>query len=75
MKIKNRRSVNNELIGYCSFAKPSDFVEVTEWSNGDGVDVSINAEHNLGSRTISMTWGEFEAMKKAIKFLTLSPKI
>lgn len=57
MKIDNRKSVSDELKKYDHLAKDSDFIEVTEWTNGDGIDVQIGEKP-----TISITYGELEAL-------------
>lgn len=46
---------------YCHFAKEHDFVEVTEWANGEGCDIKIHTE-NSGIQTISLTEGEWQAL-------------
>ena len=33
-----------ELESWCYIAKPHDFIEVTEWHNGEGFDVCINSD-------------------------------
>lgn len=54
----NRYSTS--LKGYCVFAKEHSFIEVTEWSYGEGKDVTIN---NCGEeRTFKLTHGEFQAL-------------
>lgn len=45
------------------FAGESDFVEVCEWKNGNGYDVSVNDTH------FSFTIGEFKAIEYLIKQL------
>jgi hypothetical protein len=40
-----RRAVFSELKGYCIFAGDSDFIEVTNWSNGDGYDICIERKN------------------------------
>jgi hypothetical protein len=42
-----------------------DFLEVTEWTNGEGYDIHISDVD--GQKTFTLTWGQFEAMKKCIK--------
>jgi hypothetical protein len=44
-----------------------DFLEVTEWTNGEGYDIHI--EDSSGSTRFMLTWGQFEAMKKCIKVI------
>lgn len=60
MEYAKRKSVNDKLRKYCHLAKDSDFIEVTEWVNGEGWDITIN------DRVISLTYGEL----KAINYLT-----
>ncbi len=44
-----------------SYHKAGDFIEVTEWSNGEGYDVTIN------EKQFSLHFTEYEALKKIIK--------
>lgn len=63
MEIYERKSVNDSLKKYDHLAKDSDFIEVTEWANGEGWDVSLN------ERVISLTYGQLEAIKYLVKVL------
>lgn len=63
MEFNKRKSVNDNLKKYDHMAKDSDFIEVTEWANGEGWDISIN------ERLISLTFGQLEAIKYLIKSL------
>jgi len=57
-EFNKRKSVNDKLIKYCVLAKDdSDFIEVTEWTNGEGWDIAINDK-----KIYSLTWGELEAI-------------
>ena len=64
MERVNRKSVNDKLKKYDHLAKDSDFIEVTEWTNGEGWDISIN------DNIISLTWGQLEAINYLIKVLS-----
>lgn len=64
IKHYNRKSVFTELINFCHLSKPHDFLEVTNWHNGEGFDVTIN------DVTTQLTWGQFKALKKLLKELT-----
>jgi len=64
MEINERRSVFVELKDYCNLSKEDDFIEVTEWTNGEGYDVNIN------ERQFMLTHGEFDALNKCIKKLS-----
>ena len=62
IKTYSRPAKFAELKGYCPFAKDDDYVEITEWWNGEGFDVSISEE-----KTISLTWGEWELIQKMVE--------
>ena len=49
-----RKSKFAELKAWCHLSKPHDFIEVTQWHNGEGVDVCINSS---GEQRFSLTWG------------------
>jgi hypothetical protein len=42
-----------------------DFLEVTEWTNGEGYDICILDV--AGEKQFHLTWGQFRALKKCIK--------
>ena len=63
-KIEHRKSIHDNLIVYCHLAKADDYIEITEWTDGEGFDVNINEREMF-----SLTWGEFSAIKKLIKQL------
>lgn len=65
IEIKKRKSVSVETKEYDVLAKDGNFIEVTEWTNGDGVDIHNSRE----GQTINLTWGEFKAVKKLVKIL------
>ena len=57
----NRPAVCCHLIDFDPlFAKDSDFIEVCEWKNGEGYDISINDTH------YSFTHGELKAIEYLI---------
>ena len=62
MEQYDRKAKFTELKKYCHLAKEHDFIEVTEWHNGEGFDVT------LGEKSISLTWGEFEAMTALVHY-------
>lgn len=62
-EFSKRKSINDKLSKYDILAKDSDFIEVTEWANGEGLDVSIN------ERLINLTYGELEAINHLSKSL------
>lgn len=65
-KTKERKSINADLNDFCYLAKPHDFIEVTDWSNLDGYDITI------GEKQISLTCGELDAIKALVKKLNKS---
>ena len=71
IKVTTRKSTFLELKDYCIGSMAKDgidkghFLEVTEWSNGEGYDIHILDDE--GERQIQLSWGQFEAMKKCIK--------
>lgn len=71
MEVSNRRAVFTELNDFCHLSKEHDYVEVTEWTNGEGY--TINVSSSGGDRTIDLTYGQFKAIKKAIKYLDKLP--
>ena len=62
-KTKERKSINADLNDFCYLAKPHDFIEVTDWSNLDGYDITLN------DKQISVTRGELDAIKALVKKL------
>jgi hypothetical protein len=61
--IRNSRAT--ALKPFDSFARDEDFMEVTDWYNGEGVDVFIQSV--TGEQRFSLTWGEWEALKALLK--------
>lgn len=66
-KITERKvnCVSASLEQFDHLANPEDFIEIREWSNGEGFDLYINMRKKVTN--IELTWGEWEAMKKMIK--------
>jgi hypothetical protein len=62
MKVENRRSVTKKLDS--GWHKEHDFMEVTEWANGEGWDIVISEKERF-----SLHFTEFKALKKIIKYL------
>ena len=62
MKEYTRTAKFTELKHYNHLAKENDFMEVTEWYNGEGFDVVIN------DRKFQLTWGEFEALQALVHY-------
>ena len=66
-KTTQRKAVHTDLVEYCIFASKGDFAEVTEWSNGEGYDISICTGRDGYHRQFSLSYGEFKAIKAIIK--------
>jgi len=58
--MKLRKSDSIELKKFCIHAKKNDFIEITEWVNGEGFEVRLDTE--LEPRILAMTTGEIEAL-------------
>ena len=63
MELYKRKAVNDSLKKYDHLAKDSDFIEVTEWANGEGWDICLN------DKPISLTCGQLEAIKYLVRTL------
>ena len=61
----NRKSIMVSLDDSI-YHKPSDFIEVTEWANGEGWDITLDTNNN---QTFSLHESEFDEIKKMIKHL------
>ena len=58
MKLVNKKSVNDKLskYDYLSNRNSDDFIEVTEWTNGEGIAVVIN------EKVYELTYGQLDAI-------------
>ena len=61
-----KKAVFSNLKKYDFNAGENDFIEVTEWKNGEGFDVDIVGK--LSTR-FQLTWGEYTALNKLVKKL------
>ncbi len=57
MKINNRKSIYDDLQKYDCLKNKSSFIEITEWANGEGWDITID------EKMFNLTYGELEAIK------------
>lgn len=64
MEFKDRKSINDKLSIYDYLAKDDDFIEITEWVNGEGIDISIS-----DNKQFSFTYGELDAINHLTKSL------
>ena len=63
MKIGSRKSICDDLQKYDHLKNKSSFIEITEWTNGEGWDIAIN------EKMINLTYGELEAINYLTKAL------
>ena len=63
MEFNNRKSISDKLKKYDYLAKDNDFIEVIEWTNGEGYDISIN------DKIISLTRGQIDAINYLVRSL------
>lgn len=66
MEHVSKKSVNDRLRKYDFMAKEDDFVEVTQWVNGEGYDITIE------DRKMSLTNGELDAINYLVQTLRYS---
>lgn len=59
MEFVNRKSVHDDLKKYDYISKDNGYIEVTEWANGEGIDITIE---NKDTKLISLTYGELDAI-------------
>ena len=69
MEKSTRKSVSDSLSKYDYLVNKDEhsFIEVTEWANGEGFDITIETKNK--SRLMSLTIGELEAINYLTKSL------
>lgn len=69
MEKSTRKSVSDSLSKYDYLVNKDEhsFIEVTEWANGEGFDITIETKDK--SRLMSLTIGELEAINYLTKSL------
>jgi len=67
MDFNSRKSVTNKLEDYCANSRDGEFIEVTEWTNGEGYDIAISRTYDYQS--FNLTHGEVKALKELVKAL------
>ena len=72
--VNKRKAAHVELNDISIFAKDGDFIEVTEWTNGDGFDLYIS--RNGGKETfLPMEYDVFEALVNLVNKIGFKPVI
>lgn len=61
IEVNNRRAVFAELKDYCMHSRDHDYMEVTQWSNGEGFD--INIDRHRGMERFSLSYGEWDLLQ------------
>lgn len=67
IEVTNRRSVVSDLKKYCHLASDTDTMEITEWINGEGFDVTI-LYNGRAFQNFSLTYGEAELLQLLISY-------
>jgi hypothetical protein len=62
--IYERKAGFGYLKDWCHHSKASDFIEVTDWVNGEGFDVLVDGGRR---ERFSLTWGEYSLLKRIVK--------
>ena len=57
MEFNQRTSIKDDLRKYDHLADKDSIIQVTQWTNGEGWDISIDDEP-----VISLTWGQLDAI-------------
>ena len=65
IEINQRTSKIIELLPYCFISEYNGYIEVCEWSNGEGYDVNISSH---GDQRFSLTWGQWEALSALVAY-------
>ena len=72
-EITMKKSANVDLHEFSIYGQDGDWLEVTEWVNGEGIDINIEKTKEL-SKNISLTYDELEAIINIVnKFGALPP--
>jgi hypothetical protein len=62
VEVYQRQARFTELRPYDHTAKEHDFMEVCEWHNGEGFDVTVN------DQVTSITWGQWECLQALVAY-------
>jgi hypothetical protein len=65
-KVDQRKSISADLNKFCVLSKEHDFIEITEWTNGEGYDITIN------ERLFMFSHGQLDAIRILVKQLNKS---
>lgn len=62
-KVVKIKSIHDSLKKYDYLAKHDDFIQVSEWTNGEGYDININ------DKIFQLTEGQLDAINFLVKCL------
>lgn len=70
VELSERKTAFVLLADFCTFSMGvnkdrGDYLEVTEWTNGEGYDIDIQAGKD--HQRFQLTTGQFDAIKKCVK--------
>lgn len=66
VEVSKRRAVFSGLKDYCHLSGDHDYMEVTEWSSGEGYDVCIDSKR--GGEKFSLSHGEVELLMVLLNY-------
>jgi hypothetical protein len=66
IRVDQRRAVFAELLPYCMFSGEDDYMEVTQWTNGEGYDIEIDSKNR--KQRFSLTYGEWELLQVLMNY-------
>ena len=58
IEFNKRTEVFSELGSYCYLSQPTDFIAVSEWHNGEGIDITIQS--SMGQQMVALTHGQLK---------------
>lgn len=60
MEVRQKKFISDDLKRYDPLASEEDYIEVTEWENGEGYDISIYENSQL--KHLSLSYNELDAI-------------
>ena len=66
IEVSKRQAVFSELKPYCYHSGIHDYMEVTQWTNGEGFDINIDRDQR--PEKFSLTHGEFELLQVLMNY-------
>jgi hypothetical protein len=55
------KSAQLSLNGFCTFATDEDFIQMTQWYNDEGYDITVSSK-SAGEQQFKLTYGELMAL-------------